>query len=205
LEIAYFQEPGLPQHLENIHLEYFQHALTRLAAQPQVDPKRIVSFGISRGGELSLILASTFPRLIHAAVGYVPSSDALPSPGVSTEPAWRYRGKPIYGPIPVEKSSGPLFVAGGDDDLLWPSGLSVQLIADRMHAHGRHDVIALDYRNAGHDLGWVVPQPTLPAAARYGLVQSQYGPLNLGGSPKGDENARENSWLKLLRWLTAIN
>jgi hypothetical protein len=37
LGVAYFREPGLPQTLENIPLEYFQRALVWLRAQPQVE------------------------------------------------------------------------------------------------------------------------------------------------------------------------
>ena len=66
--------PGLPSSLENIPLEYFERALRWLAKQPAVDPHRIVTFGSSRGGEASLLIASTFPRLVHGAVGYVPSA-----------------------------------------------------------------------------------------------------------------------------------
>lgn len=204
LHLAYFDEPGLPHLLERVPLEYFRRALRWLAAQPAVDPRRIVTFGISRGGELSLILASVFPKLVRAAVGYVPYFAALPSPSNRGLPAWTFHGKPVLGVIPVERSAGPVFVAGADDDGLWQSGLSVQLIEQRMHEHGRRDVTALDYPDAGHSLGLVLPVQTPIRSTDYGVVQSQYGVLRLGGSPKADEAAREDAWPKLLSFLAGV-
>jgi dienelactone hydrolase len=216
LDIAYFREPGLPKRLVRIRLEYFEHALRWLAAQPEVDPKRIVTFGVSRGGELSLILGSTFPNLVHGTVGYVPSwaaEQGLASQKVLEQlqkrnegppPAWTYRGRPVVGGIPVENTSGPIFVAGGDDDQLWQSGFSVKFIAQEMHQFGRHDVIALDYPHAGHELGVALPIQLYASPVNYGVDHSIYGTLVLGGSPKADEAAREDSWPKLLRFLARI-
>jgi hypothetical protein len=48
LGVAYFKEPGLPQTLSDIPLEYFAKALTWLAHQPGVDPSAIAVLGISR-------------------------------------------------------------------------------------------------------------------------------------------------------------
>lgn len=217
LDIAYFREPGLPHQLVRIRLEYFEHALRWLAAQPEVDPKRIVTYGVSYGGELSLLLGSTFPALVHGTVGYVPSwsvTSGLPtSPALVrrilqgqavTPPAWTYRGKAVVGPIPVQKTSGPVFVAGGGDDLLWDSGFSTRTVATEMHQSGRHDVTALVYPHAGHELGIGLPIQRLASPVNYGVFKTIYGTLVLGGTPKADEAAREDSWPKLLRFLAQI-
>ena len=212
LDLAYFREPGLPQQLEGIRLEYFQRALRWLAGQPQVNPKRIVTFGVSRGGELSLILAASFPALIHGAVGYVPSAyvaGGLPDP---SKPAWTYRGNPVFGwplagTIPVQKIDGPVFVVGGGNDALWPSGMFVRTIAQEMRDHGRRDVTALVYPQAGHLLGYVLPLPSPPTNDKhvYGLIiNANSPPLNLGGSAKADLAARKNAWPKLLAFLAHI-
>ncbi|MGL6280112.1 MAG: acyl-CoA thioester hydrolase/BAAT C-terminal domain-containing protein [Gaiella sp.] len=123
---------------------------------------------------------------------------------MSRAPAWTYRGKPLLGPIPVERSSGPLFVVGGSDDRLWPSGASVRRIARRMHLHGRSDIVALDYADAGHLIGTVLPEQVIVNAEGYGRVDSPYGLVELGGTPVADEQAREDAWPRLLRFLARI-
>ena len=57
LAVAYFGVPGLPQNLSAILLEYFERALGWLAAQPGVDPARLVVLGGSRGSEAAELLA----------------------------------------------------------------------------------------------------------------------------------------------------
>jgi dienelactone hydrolase len=200
LALAYFNEPGLPNGLRRIRLEYFRRALGWMGRQREVDPSRIVTFGVSRGGELSLILASTYPLLVHAAVGYVPIEFVVAGYPDSSQPAWIYRGKPYEGDhlrIPVERSSGPLFVVGGGDDHIWPSGRAVASIAARMLAHGRTDVTALAYPGAGHALGTAVP-------IQLDNTATTDVPPGFGGSARADELAREDSWPKLLRFLRRL-
>jgi dienelactone hydrolase len=207
LAVAYFAEPGLPRLLANIRLEYFRSALRWLARQPQVDPKHMVTFGISRGGELSLLLAATFPDLIHGAVGYVPSSRVNDGYDGASDPAWRYRGKPIWAgiPIAVQRINGPVFVVGGGSDALWPSAASVREIAQELHGHDRsHDDITLVYPDAGHLVGEAVPQLVVPPARGYGWVTDAAGTFFLGGSPRADETAREQSWPQLLTFLSRV-
>lgn len=212
LDLAYFREPGLPQVLERIHLEYFEHALRWLAAQPHVDPQRIVTFGISRGGELSLILASIFPRLVHGAVDYVGGwfvGSGIPNP---SQPAWTYHGKPLFGwpingVIPVQRINGPVFAVGGGDDALAQSGLSVRTIAREMHEHGRRDLTELVYPRAGHLLGLVLPRRYSYGfkGGAYGVVRLWTGQrLTLGGSARADLAARRDAWPKLLRFLARV-
>jgi dienelactone hydrolase len=215
LQLAYFGEPGLRQSLRQIPLEYFEHALRWLARQPQVDRARIVTWGWSRGGEASLLLASTFPRLVHAAVGYVPSAYVFGAPADVRVAAWTYRGRPLRmqtrngrlqpsGLIPVWKSSGPLFVVGGGDDGLWPSGAFVRQIEQELHRHARRDVTALSYPRAGHMLYQAIPPQIDTKSADYGHVQTNYGVADFGGSYRADEAALEDSWPKLLRFLATV-
>jgi|SRR5579862_9221227 len=72
LALAYFDAPGLPRAVRNIPLEYFQHALEWLARQPQVDPKRIVVDGFSRGTQAALLLAVHYPKLVHGVIAASP-------------------------------------------------------------------------------------------------------------------------------------
>jgi dienelactone hydrolase len=201
LEIAYFREPGLPQQLLRIRLEYLRRALHWMRAQPAVDPNRIVTFGISRGGELSLIVAATYPSLVRAAVGYVPSAEVEPAFTPQLAPAWMYRGKPYRGDdwmIPVERIRGPVFVVGADEDHLWPSGRSVRLIARRMHDHSRNDVTALAYPNAGHLVGTAVPLQTAASNIPPTMSEGSFALM------RGDELGRQDSWPRLLRFLSHV-
>ena len=97
LSLAYFASEGLPPQLSKITLEYFQTAINWLKAQPGVDPARIGVVGISRGGELALLLGATYPQ-VRAVVAYVPSHVVWTGccDSVSqADAAWTYRGKPI--------------------------------------------------------------------------------------------------------------
>ncbi len=100
LSLAYFLTEGLPDSLVEIPLEYFQTALRWMFAQGGCAPGRVAVMGTSRGGELALLLAATFPEL-SAVIGYVPSgvvyggisdrtADDDPTP---PGPAWTYQGK----------------------------------------------------------------------------------------------------------------
>jgi dienelactone hydrolase len=205
LVIAYFGEPGLPQSLVRIPLEYFVRAIRWLDRQPGIDAGRLTVSGVSRGSEPALLLGADFPQLVHAVVALAPSSlvqRGLPRDRTRYVPAWTLHGKPVPFPsaIPVEKIRGPIFLAAGAADALWPSYSYEQQIVHRLHAHGRHDVTALSYADAGHDVGFAVPNVPL-----YTVHDSpRYGPLDLGGSRPADARARSDLWPKLLRFLSAV-
>ncbi len=88
LALGFFRVEGLPKSLKNIPLEYFQNAMQWFKKQPQVDKNHVAICGRSRGGELVLLLAATFPKEMHAAIAYVPS-------GIAWANAWTYNNKPI--------------------------------------------------------------------------------------------------------------
>lgn len=92
--LAYFGAEGLPPTLDRIPLEYFGTALAWLAAQPGVDGNRIAVMGLSRGGELALLIGATFPN-VRAVVAYVPSGIAWPAFPASGHGAWTFEGKEI--------------------------------------------------------------------------------------------------------------
>jgi dienelactone hydrolase len=200
LELAYFDEPGLPSALQRIPLEYFQHALQWLATQPEVDPQRVVIIGVSRGGEGALLIGSVYPQLVHAVAAYVPSESVHPAPVTGNVPAWMLAGAPVpLGPMAVEKIAGPVFAVGALDDHLWGSANAILAIKRRLLDNGRRDFTGLVYNRAGHGVGLVVPNiPSMRSA------KSRYGILNFGGSPADDQAARENSWPKLLRFLSKV-
>ena len=105
LALAYFRVPamGLPAELVDIPLEYFATALAWLRAQPAVDPAHVGVVGVSRGGELALLLAATYPQQLQAVVAYVPSSvvnGGITATSISTVAAWTVNGQPVpYAPF----------------------------------------------------------------------------------------------------------
>jgi dienelactone hydrolase len=70
--LAYFGLPFLPAELKRIPLEYFGRALTWLVNREEIRPGAVGIAGGSRGGELALLIASTYPE-ISAVVGWAPS------------------------------------------------------------------------------------------------------------------------------------
>jgi hypothetical protein len=77
-------------------------------AGPRVLQGAGAAVGVSRGGEAGLLIASTFPKLLHGAIGLVPGADVNPSPDAVTIPAWTYRGKPVPSSrSPSRGSEGP--------------------------------------------------------------------------------------------------
>lgn len=101
LALGYFKAPGRPDYISETPLEYFEQALiwARQALQPRAD--FIAVAGHSRGGELALLLGATYPDLVSAVMGYVPSAvvHGTLRAGRPDEPrdavAWTYQGQPL--------------------------------------------------------------------------------------------------------------
>jgi dienelactone hydrolase len=101
LALAYFAAPGLPAKLENIPLEYFETAMKWMAAHEAVDDERLAVQGISRGGELALLVAATYPEHVDAVVAHVPSGVAwMGIGGLPAGPAWSKDGEGVPTVIP---------------------------------------------------------------------------------------------------------
>lgn len=129
LALAYFNAEGLPKTLKEIPLEYFETALRWLKSRHEVDPERIGLWGVSRGGELSLLLGSAFPDEFQAIAAYVPSSVVYGAFDETDSPAWTYEGAAVLPnapcPLKFDSSSGsvpeqaipltPCFLKGMED------------------------------------------------------------------------------------------
>ena len=188
LALAYFKEPGLPQSLTAVPLEYFARALALLRAQPGVDPRRVFVMGASRGGEAALLLGAYFPRLVNGVIAQVPGSYVNPAIPVSGRSAWTLRGRDLphagaakFGApaasvdpralIPVERIRGPILLSCGEMDVVWPSCGYVDDITGRLTARSfAHPVTALRYPDAGHLAGTIPPYTSVTdgAVARSG-------------------------------------
>lgn len=181
LSLAYHTAPGLPNQLAEIPLEYFEGALRWLADRPEVDPERIFLWGWSRGGEAALLIAATYPDLVHGVVANVPANvvvGAFPANGS----AWTLGGEPIpyaqrfprvdavdapEAEIAVERIAGPVLLTCGGRDTVWASCPMSHAIIDRLDRHGhpfRHQL--LEYPELGHELNR--PPPSGLADVRSG-------------------------------------
>jgi uncharacterized protein len=107
LALPYWGTPQTQLSMLDIPLERVEAGLRWLREQPSVASGRLGVIGASRGGELALLLAATFPDLIGPTVAYTPSSVVWagidfsnPSAAGST---WSYKGIPLpFCPYPID-------------------------------------------------------------------------------------------------------
>lgn len=202
LSLAYFGEPGLPSQLKDIPLEYFAKALRWLGAQPGVDPNRVAVVGVSRGGELALLLAANFPDLVHGAVACTTDAHILGAyPPPASGPAWTLGGKPVpFGLLPVDNITVPALITGGGQDEIVDSGPATKELLDIARTHGRTNVVGHVYPNAGHGVG--CRQPNLPFPSEVEISPRTFE--SLGGTPTANAEAAAVTWPNLLRFLHNI-
>ncbi len=72
LALGYFNAPGLPPRISGTKLEYFATALDWMRETLAPKDGFVAVAGVSRGGELSLLLGATFPDKVSAVIAYVP-------------------------------------------------------------------------------------------------------------------------------------
>ena len=151
LALAYFGEPGLPQCLCSIPLEYFARAISWLRAQPAGRGRPVVLYGASRGAEAVLLLASYLPHLADGVVASSPTAVINGAVSVVPGAAWTFGGQPLVpvGNIPVTRIRVPLLMGDGGQDAV------LGLRGSGQHHHGR--TARLPRPRAGH-------QPVLPPA-----------------------------------------
>ena len=215
LALAYFRAEGLPNLLSNIPLEYFGTAIAWLKAQPSVDANHIGVIGGSRGAELALLLGSVYPSL-HVVVANMPSNVVI---GGCCDPgrwfyAWTVGGRPVaampppgrrnatdalQAEIQVERINGPILLASGKDDGVWPSSESADKIVARLKRnHFQFPYESLMYDHTGHGIS----RPYTPTTNLSGQRNPTSGRMvNRGGTPSGTAKAREDSWPKMLAFV----
>ena len=98
LALAYFKAPGLPDELFRIPVEYVKTAVDWLRQRGDIDGEHIATLGGSKGGELALLSAATFPE-IHAVVAYaapsVVGSGITRTGGTRPVSSWSLNGQEI--------------------------------------------------------------------------------------------------------------
>ena len=197
LQLAYFARAGASRsELRAIPLEYLERALEWLHTRPGV--KAVVMIGTSRGGELALLVGSTYPALVQGVAAYVPFDAVVPG-------SWTRRGEsipPASNPdprIPVERIRGPVFLVGAGQDQVWGSGYGTTAVA----RDGSSTVGRTPRRSCSPTL--VMQSASQSRTSRCPPSVSSNGfTLVSGGTRQADALARTASWPRLLALLDRV-
>lgn len=92
--LGYFGTKNTPGSLEMIPIEYFEKELKVLQTRPELNGKKIVVWGGSKGGELALLLASKYKQ-IKGVIAAVPSSVVFQGLGGNLVSSWSENGMSI--------------------------------------------------------------------------------------------------------------
>jgi fermentation-respiration switch protein FrsA (DUF1100 family) len=120
LALAYFGIDPLPRSLCSIPLEYIAGGISWLRSHEAVAGRRVGVAGASKGGELALLMAATYPELIDAVVAVVPSGVSFMGIGTGLRSfanffrsSWSFNGAPV-----------PFVPMGMTPSVMWASSLS---------------------------------------------------------------------------------
>jgi len=230
LALAYFRGfmggalTGLPAQLKDIPLEYFFKAIDWMKTRPEVNPKKIVLMGESRGGELVLQLGS-MRKDLAGVIAYVPSHLRWGAVGPEGG-AWTLGGQLLpyarddYKPgeplvsgfirtldgdpaklapaaIAVEKIRGPVLLFSTRADQIWPSTRMCQAAMARMAAKGKRGARDhIVYEDSSHLLMGPGPGITHFGEGAYRM--------EFGGTEDGTLKARNDAWARSLAFMGQI-
>lgn len=196
LALGYFKEPGLPSCLCDIPLEYFARAVRWLRLQPQAKGRPVILYGVSRGGEGALLIASLEPHLFEAVIASSPSAYVNGAFGGKPGAAWTFHGSPLTTGtlIPVDHIRVPLLLGDGGMDAVWNSEASVLTIMSELRsAHDPAPYLNLFYPDAGHAfLG-------APPYFSYASYSAAGNPI--GGTQQANALAIDKSWARMIEFI----
>jgi dienelactone hydrolase len=195
LALAYFDEPGLPQCLCSIPLEYFARAVGWLRARPADRGRPVVLYGASRGAEAVLLLASYLPHLADGVVASSPTAVINGAVSAAGGAAWTFGGQPLapVGNIPVTRIRVPLLIGDGGQDAVWDSAAAARTIIGELRGSSDHaSATSLYYPGAGHYYFGLPP---------YFPVFTNAAVAALGGSAQADALATEQFWTRMIAFL----
>ena len=198
LALGYFAEPGLPSCLCSIPLEYFVRAIGWLRAQPVARGRPVVLYGVSRGAEGALLIASYEPHLVAAVVASSPSA-VIYGAFDGTGAAWTLHGRPLpaRAEIPVGNIRVPLLLGDGGQDEVWDSSSYAAMIVQELRDSGdRAPYANLYYPGAGH--AFLGTPPYFPYSGDGGSGTP------LGGSKQANALATEQSWTKMIAFINGV-
>ena len=230
LGLAYFGAGHLPRKLVEIPLEYVVNAASWLLQREPAANPRLGLLGASKGAELALLIAATFPGMAGAVVAYAPSSVVFPGidrsrSGLSlNRSSWTIEGRPVpfvpYRGRPRISVRGiqvaPMYRSAlADHDAAQSAAIPVERIScpvllvsgddDQMWPSTMMaETIAAKIRAHGG-------QPThlrYPHAGHQLLLPAQGGkqPLlgrlaDLGGKPAANRRAAQDAWPRVVSFL----
>ena len=228
LALSWFGVSGLPASYVEVPLEYFEKGIDWLAQNPSVDADRIGVYGLSKGAEAALLVASRSPRL-HAVAAGMPANVAFQGganarAGVEAQSSWTEGGKPVAfvpydlsQPFDFRNYIGSIF-------RLYDGGLKVidthqdavipveRINGPLMLISGQADAMWPSSRMAGDiterlnakSFNFRVTHLSYPDAGHTvgmppALGVSAKGPDEaVGGTVEGNRNARADMWPKLV-------
>jgi len=195
LALGYFDEPGLPQCLCSIPLEYVARAVSWLRAQPAGRGRPVVLYGASAGSEAVLLLASYLPHLADGVIASSPTAVITPSISAVPGAAWTFGGQPLAPgtTIPVTRLRVPLLMGDGGQDVIWDSAAAASTIMAELHGSADHaPATNLYYPGAGHYYFGFPP---------YFPFFTSTEVAGLGGSEQADALATEQFWTRMITFL----
>lgn len=95
--------------------------------------------------------------------------------------------------IPIERAQGPILFIAGQDDHNWRSDLIVQLVSERLQAHGKEKPQIILYPGTGH---YIEPPyfPLCPASV-HKLINKV---VIWGGELRAHSKAQVDAWKQIL-------
>ncbi len=168
LALSYHGVEGLSENLESISLEYFLHAWEWMKNQPGVDSTAMGIMGVSKGGELALLLGSGFLET-SAIIAAVPSN--LVWQGINfgnwfeQNSSWSYEGEDLpFQPYDMSRGFGKIlnfYLAGPEN----PESEEVIIPVEDINAH-------LLLFSGSRDLVW--PSELMSSKIILRLEENQY-------------------------------
>ena len=222
LSLAYFAHDDLPKYLPYCELEYFEEAANWFVKHPAVMSHGIGVMGVSKGSEITLMMAAHRKDIVKAIVPISPSLVISASPfKVSGQLTGFYHDYtkakmtahgainlsdcvPVQGLdnldpsaiIPVEKIDCPIMVICGEDDESISASEMAQEILKRVTLNGKNALCSvLSYPGTGH----LIEPPFAPHcyASYHKLLKTTFA---WGGNPQDHSLAQDDSWRKILEF-----
>ncbi|XP_043776729.1 putative acyl-coenzyme A thioesterase 6 isoform X1 [Cervus elaphus] len=217
LALAYFRFEDLPEHLNDVCLEYFEEAVDFMLQHPKVKGPGVGLLGFSKGGDLCLSMASflkgiTATVVINACVANtiaplrykdmiipglsydlkkhtITESGFLNFVDIWENPLEKTNHQSL---IPLEKAQGPFLFIVSMDDHNWKSEVYARIASERLQAHGKDRPQIIYYPGSGH----CIDPPYFPLSrASVHAVLGQ--PVFHGGEPKAHSKAQADAWQQI--------